>query len=119
MPITSDSRSRGAIGSKVSDVWAVPLCASNHQSLHTVGDEEKWRKAREIYPIVHAERLWQISRGDRAQAVSKARELILRVEHVTVNAHFELYGMASGEISLAKHLYKGCERTKLSLGHGQ
>ncbi len=59
-----------AMGRKVSDEWTVPLCATHHRSLHAVGDEQKWWRARGIEPIVHAERLWQLSRGDGAQAVS-------------------------------------------------
>ncbi len=31
-----------AMGRKVSDEWTVPLCATHHRALHTVGDEEKW-----------------------------------------------------------------------------
>jgi hypothetical protein len=26
---------------KVSDEWTVPLCATHHRALHTVGDEER------------------------------------------------------------------------------
>ncbi len=65
-----------AMGRKVSDEWTIPLCATHHRSLHTVGNEEKWWKASGIDPITHAERLWQLCRGDGAQAVSRARELI-------------------------------------------
>jgi hypothetical protein len=65
-----------AMGRKVSDEWTIPLCATHHRSLHTVGNEEKWWKASGIDPITHAERLWQLSRGEGAQAVSRARELI-------------------------------------------
>ena len=46
-----------AMGRKVSDEWAVPLCATHHRALHTVGDEEKWWKERGIDPIAHAGRL--------------------------------------------------------------
>ncbi|MCH8937713.1 MAG: DUF968 domain-containing protein [Gemmatimonadetes bacterium] len=48
-----------AMGSKVSDEWTVPLCATHHRALHTVGDEEKWWKERQIDPIIHAEQLWR------------------------------------------------------------
>jgi hypothetical protein len=65
------------VGRKVSDEWTVPLCATHHRSLHTVGDEERWWKERGIDPIRHAERFWQFSRGDGPLAVSRARELIL------------------------------------------
>ena len=37
-----------AMGRKVSDEWTVPLCATHHRALHTVGDEEKWWKIRGV-----------------------------------------------------------------------
>ena len=36
------------MGRKVSDEWPVPLCATHHRALHTMGDEEKWWKERGI-----------------------------------------------------------------------
>jgi len=47
-----------ATGRKVSDEWTVPLCATHHRALHTVGDEEKWWKELGVDPIAHAEQLW-------------------------------------------------------------
>ncbi len=65
-----------AMGRKVSDEWAVPLCATHHRALHTVGDEEKWWKERQIDPIIHAEQLWR-ERWDGTGARSvRARELV-------------------------------------------
>ncbi len=34
----------------------LPLCATHHRALHTVGDEEKWWKIRAIDPIALAKR---------------------------------------------------------------
>ncbi len=65
-----------AMGRKVSDEWTVPLCATHHRALHTVGDEEKWWKERQIDPIALAERLWRQSRSDGEHLVSRTRELI-------------------------------------------
>ena len=65
-----------AIGRKVSDEWVVPLCATHHRALHTVGDEQKWWKERGINPIAHAERLWLERRGGGVHSPSRARELI-------------------------------------------
>ena len=65
-----------AIGRKVSDEWVVPLCATHHRSLHTVGDEKKWWKERGIDPTLHAKSLWRDSRGEGTLATSRARELI-------------------------------------------
>ena len=61
---------------KVSDEWTVPLCASHHRALHTVGDEEKWWKARAIDPVVQAEKLWRERWNEAIQQPSRAAELI-------------------------------------------
>ena len=47
------------MGRKVSDEWTVPLCATHHRALHSVGDEEKWWKERQVDPIALAEQLWR------------------------------------------------------------
>jgi hypothetical protein len=65
-----------AMGRKVSDEWTVPLCATHHRSLHTVGDEEKWWKERQVDPIIHAEQLWRERWAETVQQPSRARELI-------------------------------------------
>ena len=65
-----------AMGRKVSDEWVVPLCATHHRALHTVGDEEKWWEGRGIDPIARATELWEQRRiGDRGWALNP-RELI-------------------------------------------
>jgi hypothetical protein len=66
-----------ALGRKVSDEWTVPLCATHHRSLHTVGDEQNWWKARAIDPIAHAEELWRGTWDKAVPITAKARELIL------------------------------------------
>ncbi len=53
-----------AIGRRVSDEWVVPLCATHHRALHTVGDEQKWWKERRIDPVAEAARLWRERRGE-------------------------------------------------------
>ncbi len=65
-----------AMGRKVSDEWTVPLCATHHRALHTVGDEEKWWSERGINPIIHAGQLWRERWGEVIQQPSRARELI-------------------------------------------
>ena len=65
-----------AMGRKVSDEWTVPLCASHHRALHTVGNEKEWWKVRAIDPIAHAERLWGKTRGQDVAISVRARELI-------------------------------------------
>ncbi len=65
-----------AKGQRVSDEWTVPLCATHHRALHTVGDEEKWWKERQVDPIIHAEQLWRGRWDETVQQPSRARELI-------------------------------------------
>jgi hypothetical protein len=50
-----------AMGSKVSDEWAIPLCVTHHRALHDVGSEETWCAERGIGVKAEAECLWQES----------------------------------------------------------
>ena len=52
------------------------LCAAHHRDLHTVGDEQKWRRERKIDPIAHAAQLWKERQVEDIQQPSRARELI-------------------------------------------
>ncbi len=52
------------MGSKVSDEWTVPLCATHHRAFYAVGDERKWGKGRGINPMMHAEPLWRERWGE-------------------------------------------------------
>ncbi|MDB5408377.1 MAG: hypothetical protein JWL84_3289 [Rhodospirillales bacterium] len=54
-----------AMGRKVSDEWAIPLCLLHHRALHDAGDEERWWNDQRIDPRAEAERLWQQSRNKR------------------------------------------------------
>ncbi len=47
-----------ALGRKVSDEFAVPLCRSHHRALHRVGNELGWWKATGIDPLEVARKLW-------------------------------------------------------------
>jgi ERF superfamily len=51
-----------AIGRRVSDEFAVPLCRTHHRALHRRGDEPSWWKSAGIDPAVIAQRLWQHTR---------------------------------------------------------
>jgi hypothetical protein len=51
-----------ALGRKVSDEFAVPLCRSHHRALHRVGNELAWWKAAGVDPVEVARRLWKQSR---------------------------------------------------------
>jgi hypothetical protein len=51
-----------ALGRKVSDEFAVPLCRSHHRAVHRAGDEQAWWKAAGIDPIKVARQLWRQTR---------------------------------------------------------
>jgi hypothetical protein len=51
-----------AIGRRVSDEFAVPLCRTHHRAVHRSGDEVAWWKAAGIDPAEVAHRLWQHTR---------------------------------------------------------
>ena len=53
-----------AIGRRVSDEFAVPLCRSHHRALHRHGDEAAWWKTNKVDPVVVAWDLWQRTRLD-------------------------------------------------------
>src|SRR5262249_49697625 len=52
-----------ALGRKVSDEFAVPLCRGHHRALHRSRDERAWWQQPGIDPIKVARRLWKATRG--------------------------------------------------------
>jgi ERF superfamily len=52
-----------AIGRKVSDEFAVPLCRGHHRAVHRSRDESAWWRQAGIDPIKVARRLWKETRG--------------------------------------------------------
>jgi hypothetical protein len=56
-----------ALGRRVSDEYAVPLCRSHHRALHRCGDEAAWWQRNGVDPIVVAGELWQQTRLDGPQ----------------------------------------------------
>jgi hypothetical protein len=55
-----------ALGRRVSDEFAVPLCRTHHRALHRSGDEAAWWKASNIDAATIAHNLWQHTRLDGA-----------------------------------------------------
>jgi ERF superfamily len=51
-----------ALGRRVSDEFAVPLCRTHHRALHRHGDEAAWWTAANIDAVTMAHRLWQHTR---------------------------------------------------------
>ena len=62
MHITSDFMQPRALGRKVSDEFAVPLCRTHHRAAHEAKDEQAWWKATGIDPVEVARKLWKDSR---------------------------------------------------------
>jgi hypothetical protein len=52
-----------ALGRKVSDEFAVPLCRGHHRAAHRSRDERTWWRQAGIDPIKVARRLWKETRG--------------------------------------------------------
>jgi hypothetical protein len=52
-----------ALGRKVSDEFAVPLCRVHHRALHRTGDEHAWWNAAGIDPVREARQLWMRTHG--------------------------------------------------------
>src|SRR6516165_1217474 len=52
-----------ALGRKVSDEFAVPLCRTHHRAAHRARDERAWWQQAGIDPIKVARRLWKATRG--------------------------------------------------------
>ncbi len=52
----------------VSVLGYVPLCATDHRSLHDFGAEKGWWEKKRVNPSKEAERLWMQSRGLRKSA---------------------------------------------------
>jgi hypothetical protein len=52
-----------ALGRKVSDEFAVPLCRGHHRAVHRSRDERAWWQQTGIDPIKVARRLWKQTRG--------------------------------------------------------
>jgi hypothetical protein len=51
-----------ALGRKVSDEFAVPLCRIHHREVHRVSDEPAWWKRMGIEPVEVARKLWEHTR---------------------------------------------------------
>jgi ERF superfamily len=61
-----------ALGRKVSDEFAVPLCRGHHRAVHRSRDERAWWKQAGIDPIKIARRLWKATRGMGQQRSQRA-----------------------------------------------
>jgi hypothetical protein len=60
-----------ALGRKVSDEFAVPLCRSHHRAVHRAVDEQSWWTAAGIDPVTVARQLWQQTRSMIRQILNR------------------------------------------------
>jgi hypothetical protein len=51
-----------ALGRRVSDEFAVPVCRTHHRAIHRHGDEATWWESAGIDAVTIAHRLWQDTR---------------------------------------------------------
>jgi len=56
-----------ALGRKVSDEFAVPLCRTHHREVHNCKDEAGWWQRFNIDPSVQARKLWVETRSNPQQ----------------------------------------------------
>jgi hypothetical protein len=54
-----------ALGRRVSDEFAVPLCRTHHRALHRRGDEPAWWREANLDPVILAAKLWEQTRLGR------------------------------------------------------
>jgi len=57
-----------ALGRRVSDEFAVPLCRTHHRVLHSRGDEAAWWNELKLDPVMVARQLWEHTRLNEAPA---------------------------------------------------
>ena len=60
-----------AMGRKVSDEFAVPLCVGHHRELHGHGDERKWWEKHTIDPARAALDLWETTRSQNGEPIMR------------------------------------------------
>jgi hypothetical protein len=72
-----------ALGRKVSDEYAVPVCRVHHRDLHGYGDEAPWWAGVGIDPLLLALELWRRSRLTYSLAATEVRAVASR--HPTSN----------------------------------
>jgi ERF superfamily len=63
-----------ALGRKVSDEFAVPLCRLHHRELHRALDETAWWQTARIDPLKIARALWKASRSPKGQGTESSAE---------------------------------------------
>jgi hypothetical protein len=63
-----------ALGRKVSDEFAVPLCRTHHRAAHQARDEQAWWKSIGIDPVKVARKLWKETHVGKRRGHAKAAQ---------------------------------------------
>jgi hypothetical protein len=63
-----------ALGRKVSDEFAVPLCRTHHDAAHQARDEQAWWKSIGIDPVKVARKLWKETHEGKRRRHAKAAQ---------------------------------------------
>ena len=66
-----------ALGRKVSDEFAVPLCRTHHRQVHRCGNEVEWWNRFGLDPLIVAAALWAQTRPGRARALPANHEQLI------------------------------------------
>jgi hypothetical protein len=74
-----------ALGRKVSDEFAVPLCRTHHRAVHRVGNELDWWKKVGIDPIKLARGLWRKTRLNQGQKHTNGSTADVPTPHLSVS----------------------------------
>jgi hypothetical protein len=88
-----------AMGRRVSDEFAVPLCRTHHRALHRSGDEAAWWRSTDLDPVMIAHRLWQHSRLNGVPIQQHIEPLL-----GTSSVHGVDYGQANPSTGLGRSM---------------
>jgi hypothetical protein len=91
-----------ALGRKVSDEFAVPLCRGHHRAVHRSRDERAWWRQANIDPIKVARRLWRETRGmgQRSERTASPRPHAAAASPEPKNENIEVTATAQEESRL-------------------
>jgi hypothetical protein len=92
-----------ALGRKVSDEFAVPLCRGHHRAVHRSRDERAWWRQAGIDPIKVARRLWRETRGmgqQQSARMASPRRLAAAASPGSKNENIDATARPQGETRL-------------------
>jgi hypothetical protein len=85
-----------ALGRKVSDEFAVPLCRSHHRAVHRAGDEKGFWESVGIDPVKVARQLWRRTRLDNPQDLHQS-DVVVRPKIESIVSAAESTGQSRSD----------------------